>query len=753
MITLRPDLNDLITTPIDAQDGVQAWLTRLCLCRPPLAHTMWAGNDIADRFPSDSSLPMRLLSNRSRPYHLGNFPLERLSRADEIFGNPTGVLAPDPRPAGTQSISQALADFLKFFAEHFNGPNASARAPVPDDPQIRTDNLKAAAYFLDCSMAAACELRNGAAAHSDEPAHSHALIVAVEFGKEPIPGGPGAAWIDGSQEARGDVRAAEIAAVIAGYIRSLGWSARGHVTGATKLDLAGLAVQAGLCRVENGFLVNPFIKGRFRLAAVSTDFVLTADRPLARDTFAGRWRSHGPSWWLGIGGTRARWEWLNNGNFSGKRPLHMGRYPMEKIRRVPHSTTLILPQEISRQPQRANFFTRAMYGDLGEKAKRERARFATKHPLAYAMGPLIRDMVALQDGPTEQPITALGNPNDNALAIKALGYYLGADMIGICEASPWMWYSHKSDGSPIRPYHEYAVVMLIDQGFETMEASSGDDWISGAQSMRAYLRGAEIASIMASHLRRLGYPARAHTNADSDILQIPAALMAGLGEMPRIGELVLNPFVGPRFKSVVLTTDLPMVVDKPIDFGLQDFCAKCSKCARECPCNAISFGPPKMFNGYEIWKPDVEKCVRYRLLNHKGSACGRCMKTCPFNLEGLALHRLLLWIAIHFPFTRKWLAQLDDIIGNGKRNQTKKWWWDLEMVNGVAVKPAGINERDLDLQAVNRAATQTTAYYPPEVAPPPGSADPHETNRPAAIRRAKEAETPAEARARLRRTP
>jgi hypothetical protein len=110
--------------------------------------------------------------------------------------------------------------------------------------------------------------------------------------------------------------------------------------------------------------------------------------------------------------------------------------------------------------------------------------------------------------------------------------------------------------------------MLIDQGFDTMEGASGDNWISGSQSMRSYLRGAAIAGVMSGFLGELGFPARAQTNADSDVLQIPLVLLAGLGEMSRIGELVLNPFVGPRFKSVVLTTDMPLAVDKPIDFGL-----------------------------------------------------------------------------------------------------------------------------------------------------------------------------------------
>jgi epoxyqueuosine reductase QueG len=170
------------------------------------------------------------------------------------------------------------------------------------------------------------------------------------------------------------------------------------------------------------------------------------------------------------------------------------------------------------------------------------------------------------------------------------------------------------------------VCMLIDQGFDTMEGASGDDWISGAQSIRAYMRGGEIAGVMAALVRELGYPARSHTAIDSEVLHIPLLLWAGLGELSRIGELVLNPYVGPRFKSVVFTTDMPLEVDKPIDFGLQYFCSNCLKCARECPCDAMPFGDKVMFNGYEMWKPDVERCARYRITNPRGAACGRCIE-------------------------------------------------------------------------------------------------------------------------------
>ena len=201
---------------------------------------------------------------------------------------------------------------------------------------------------------------------------------------------------------------------------------------------------------------------------------------------------------------------------------------------------------------------------------------------------------------------------------------------------------------------------------------------------------------MAELLRGLGFPARSQTNADSDVLHIPLVLWAGLGELSRIGELVLNPFVGPRFKTVVLTTDMPLEVDKPIDFGLQYLCNNCLKCARECPVDAIPFGDKVVFNGYEMWKPDVERCARYRLTNDRGSACGRCMKTCPLNkvvdADGPMLTRTASWLGINAmwlkPLMVPFAAWFDDWIGNGTRNPVKKWRFDHEVVDGVTVDQA-----------------------------------------------------------------
>ena len=357
--------------------------------------------------------------------------------------------------------------------------------------------------------------------------------------------------------------------------------------------------------------------------------------------------ARGFAYWLGLNGAQSGRE----RNRQKKRKTHLSRFPMETVKRVERPTTLILDDEVPQVSKRAAFFQRALHGDLGDKAKAERTRFAFKTPLSWSLLQVIRSLVPFQGGNAAPAVDRArlpqpGQPTRDA--IKSLSYALGSDLTGICEIPRYAWFSHKEDGSEIKPYHRYAVVMLIDQGFDTMEGASGDDWISGSQSMRAYLRGAVIAGIMAELLRALGFSARSQTNADSDVLHIPLILWAGLGELSRIGELVLNPFVGPRFKSVVLTTDFPLETDQPIDFGLQYFCSNCLKCARECPCDAIPFGDKVMFNGYEMWKPDVERCTRYRLTNARGSACGRCMKTCPINkvvdADGALLTRIASWM-------------------------------------------------------------------------------------------------------------
>ena len=695
---------------------------------------------------------MKLFSHKKRPVHLGPYPLERLPRAADPASTPLGSdgqrRAEDRQP-GPHSATHAYSLYLDLFDAERTG-DVSPQAPIPDDPAERSRNLKSGLYFLDADMAGCGVIPDEAWTGEQQP-HRFAVVSLVAHTRTHGSVQPGDEWIDGTRQANADLRASELGVITASYIRRLGFDAIAHTPTATDLDLERVALQCGLIERRRGELRAPCLSSGFALSVVSTDMEVTPDAPLARRGPVARLRStSGLGWLLGWGGTRAGFGRLNGDH----RPLHMGRYPMERIKRVEEATTLILPDEIERVPVRAGGFPRAANGDMGPKFEADVKVFAFKTPQAQSYVQQIAAMVPYQDGETaDTPAPRTSDPDHNANALKALAHHLGGDMVGVCEVPSYAWYSHRGDGSVIEPDHKNAVVILLDQGYETMEGASGDDWVSGAQSMRAYMRGAQIAGIMAEHIRSLGYGARSHTNRLSDVLHIPLVLAAGLGEMSRIGELVLNPFVGPRFKSVVVTTDMPLTADKKIDFGLQDFCTKCTKCARECPCGAIPFGDKIMFNGYETWKPDVEKCTKYRLGNVKGAACGRCMKTCPYNMEGVLSERLFLWSAIKFPFTRRTIAKLDDVARNGSINTVKKWWWDLEWKGDRTVEPQkGTNARELNMNGGRIADKQRIALYPPDVLPP-GDAQgvPVKLDRKAAVVRGEQAESPAAARARTGR--
>ena len=644
-------------------------------------------------------------------------------------------------------MGHAFATYESIFDEARSG-DVAPPAPIPTAPAEISANLKGGLYFLDADLVG-CAIIADDAWTGDRLAHRYCVSIVVAHTRDLGADQPGEQWISGTRQGSADLRAAELATICASYIRKLGFDAVAHTPTTTDLDLEAVALHAGVAEVRRGQLRAPYLPGGFAVAAVSTTLELEPDAPLAeRGLLAELRTTKSPAWFLGRHGTRGGFARVNGDH----RPLHLGRYPMEKIKRVDEATTLIIADEVPRVPKRAAWFERAANGDLGKKFVEDRTTFAYKTPQAQSYREQITSMVPHQDGPVvERVAPGTDDPTANADALKALAHHLGGDMVGVCAVPEYAWYSHATDGTEIEPYHRNAVVILLDQGYETMEGASGDDWVSGAQSMRAYMRSAQIAGIMAEHIRSLGWSARSQTNMDSDVLHIPLVLAAGLGEMSRIGELVLNPFVGPRFKSVVLTTDMPITPDRPIDFGLQDFCNKCTKCARECPCGAISFGDKVMFNGYEIWKPDVEKCTKYRLGNQKGSSCGRCMKTCPFNTEGVLAERAFLWSAIKLPFTRKWIAHLDDKVGNGSINTIKKWWWDLEWKDGRTIEPEkGTNARDLDMNGGRIADKQKTAIYPAAVNPVPVPVGLiQKPDRKAAVAYGQSIERPAQARRRI----
>ena len=364
----------------------------------------------------------------------------------------------------------------------------------------------------------------------------------------------------------------------------------------------------------------------------------------------------------------------------------LGPYPMEKLKRV-EKPTIKISDDIKRFNESEHGFAHTMRGDYGPAAQKEMMRFVPKYPLGGAFMGVTMAMAPLADGEvgaTKAPLP--GDPKTLSRHIKQLGYFLRADIVGICPLPQWAVYSHDVMGNPVECNHKNAIVVVVDQDYDTMAGSNGYDWISGSQSFIGYSNTALISTIMADYIRRLGYPARAHNASGYQVLVVPLLVLSGIGEMSRAG-IALNPFMGTRFKAAIVTTDLPLEPDKPIDFGLQEFCEKCLKCAVECHSKAIPEGSKVMHNGYETWHFDAEQCSKFRVTNPHGSACGRCIKVCPWNKPEGWTHDMVRWMVKHMPFTDKLLVKMDDAWGYGKQDNRYKWWLDLEDVDGELKVP------------------------------------------------------------------
>jgi len=165
---------------------------------------------------------------------------------------------------------------------------------------------------------------------------------------------------------------------------------------------------------------------------------------------------------------------------------------------------------------------------------------------------------------------------------------------------------------------------------------------------------------LAKFIRDMGYPARAHISGSNyQIMLPPVGYDAGLGELGRMNYLISKKFDA-RIRLGAVTTDLPLIPDKPIYLGVQDFCEKCNKCAVNCPSGAIGKGEKNEIRGVEKWELNVEQCYRYwRIL---GTDCGLCMKVCPFSHPNNFVHNIIRMGIRNSAFARKVSVWGDDLI-------------------------------------------------------------------------------------------
>ena len=243
-------------------------------------------------------------------------------------------------------------------------------------------------------------------------------------------------------------------------------------------------------------------------------------------------------------------------------------------------------------------------------------------------------------------------PDRAARKIKALAEVLGADLAGIGPLRQEWVYSHvarsfgddegfTSWGTPIDlSHHTNAIALGFAMNYDLIQHAP--DFPVLLATAEGYASGAWVSVQLAHYIRMLGYSARAHHFHNYQVVCVPVAVDCGLGELSRAGYL-LNKRYGLALRLAVVTTDMPLAHDAPVDIGVQSFCATCKVCAEACPVGAIPSGEKTAHNGITKWKLDEEKCYRYWFAS--GTDCGVCMAACPWTKRPDLLHSVVSEVA------------------------------------------------------------------------------------------------------------
>jgi reductive dehalogenase len=264
-----------------------------------------------------------------------------------------------------------------------------------------------------------------------------------------------------------------------------------------------------------------------------------------------------------------------------------------------------------------------------------------------------------QAPPEESDFTIRGNPippavpfKSAALAsefVKEIAHRFGATLVGITRAYEDFFYADSWRGCPPEydhsnlPEHwKYAVVIGVPMEWDTVLGSP-----QTSTSYEAYDRVSTAAVRLEGAIKTLGYAARASSPMTNyDLIVPPFSIEAGLGEVCRAGYMIA-PETGSNLRTAVVITNLELEIDKPIKFGVEEFCNKCKICAEQCPSGAISFadspaeqewGTGSVLRGWEHWYINNGACYNFWRESMGPMGCRLCVAVCPYSRKDNWVH-------------------------------------------------------------------------------------------------------------------
>jgi len=184
-----------------------------------------------------------------------------------------------------------------------------------------------------------------------------------------------------------------------------------------------------------------------------------------------------------------------------------------------------------------------------------------------------------------------------------------------------------------------------------------------------YLRLSTIVVTLARYIRSLGYEARAH-NHNSQVLHVPLAIDAGFGELARNGIFITKEY-GSAIKPMTVTTDMPLVYDRPVDIGVDEFCSQCNICVKYCPAGAIHIGEKKTIRGVKKWPLNASACFEYFL--RSGANCSLCVAYCPWTRPRTFPHNFIIKAFERSNIARKSYLKVASLLYRKKKMKIPSW--------------------------------------------------------------------------------
>ena len=226
----------------------------------------------------------------------------------------------------------------------------------------------------------------------------------------------------------------------------------------------------------------------------------------------------------------------------------------------------------------------------------------------------------------QAPTPASRTPAAWAQLVKTCALENESDIVGITKMEPLYVYEGYEIAEP------WVILIGVAMDYDELNQAppSFENPTAAVVVAKEYNRAARSCRELANYILGEGYYAKAWQGPYASALNmIPAALEAGLGELGKHGSII-NRELGSRFRLSAVTTDMPLVPDRPDQFGIDDYCTRCNACSNACPPDAI-YEQKQMVRGVQKWYVDFDKCIPFF---GEALGCAACIVKCPWSRPG-----------------------------------------------------------------------------------------------------------------------